>query len=518
MKRSASLCLLACALLCAAALRAQPRPNLVLLLADDHAAHALSAYRAHLPYGAVLPPTPHLDRLAASGMLFTNAFVTNSICAPSRAAMLTGQYGHLNGVMTNAEALDPARTTFPALLQQAGYETALFGKWHLKAPPSGFSHYELLSGQGPYYNPRLQTARDTTAYTGYTNSILTDRALAWLEHRDTARPFLLMLHFNAPHRFWDPGPDELGLFRDTVFAEPPTLWDTGGGRAFRPEETEMTLALDLFPRDLKLEAPTNLTPEQLGAWNAAYEEENRAYHALGLQGEADLRWRYQRYIKDYMRAVLGLDAAVGRVLDALDAVGLGGSTLVVYTSDQGFFLGDHGLFDKRWMYDESLRVPLLVRWPGTVAPGMVSAGLVMNIDLAPTFLEAAGTTAPAQMQGRSLLPLLRGQQPTDWRAAIYYHYHAYPDWHMVPRHYGVRTARYKLIHYYERNAWELFDLARDPDEMQSAYDDPQYGGVVEGLKAQLGALQAQYAVPANDPAPHLPFEAPPGFRRSEREE
>jgi arylsulfatase A-like enzyme len=494
------------------------RPNIVFLLADDHAAHALSAYRAHLRYGARLPDTPNLDRLAASGMLFTHAFVTNSICGPSRAATLTGQYGHLSGVVTNAEPLHPTTVTFPRLLRRAGYRTALFGKWHLHdAPdPEAYDRYELLVGQGPYYNPELRSATDTVRYTGYTNEIITGRALGWLAERSRgAEPFLLMLHFNAPHRYWDPGPDQLGLFRDTAFAEPASLWDDGAGRAFPTRAAEMTIAEDLFPRDLKLEAPEGLTPEQRAAWDRAYGPENRAFRAAGLTGDAATRWKYQRYIADYMRAVMALDAAVGRVLAELDRLGLAGSTAVVYTSDQGFFLGDHGWFDKRWMYEESLRTPLLVRWPGVVRPGSVSGALAMNLDLAQTLLEMGGAPAPATMQGASLVPLLRGRTPAGWRDAVYYQYFAYPDWHMVQRQYGVRTRRHKLIHYYEAGKWELFDLERDPDELRSVYGDPRYASVLRDLEAKLRDLRRQYAVPERDPVPHRPFEAPPGMRRGD---
>ncbi|HEX2187396.1 MAG TPA: sulfatase [Longimicrobiaceae bacterium] len=506
---------LAAALLCGGA-AAQDRPNVVFLLADDHAAHALSAYRGRLEYGARLPDTPNLDRLAASGMLFTHAFVTNSICGPARATLLTGQYGHLTGVMTNADTLHPTRTTFPRLLRRAGYETAVFGKWHLHDPPDpeAYDRYELLAGQGPYYNPTLRSATDTVRYTGYTNDVVTDRALRWLsERRDPRRPFLLMLHFNAPHRYWDPGPEQLALFRDTLFAEPATFWDDGAGRAFPARDAEMTVALDLFDRDLKLAPPEGLTPEQRAAWDAAYGPENAAFRAAGLTGDAATRWKYQRFIGDYMRSVLALDAAVGRVLAELDRRGLARSTVVVYTSDQGFFLGDHGWFDKRWMYEESLRTPLLVRWPGVVAPGSVNRDLVMTLDLAQTVLDVAGVGAPASMQGSSLAPLLRGETPPGWRDAIYYQYFAYPDWHMVQRQHGVRTDRFKLVHFYELGRWELFDLARDTEEMRSVYDDPAYAPVAAELRAELERLRREYAVPEEDPVPHRPFDAPPELRR-----
>jgi arylsulfatase A-like enzyme len=512
-------CILAAAfaLALATSLTAQRRPNIVFILSDDHAAHALSAYRPHLRYGARLPDTPNLDRLAASGMLFTNAFVTNSICAPARAAVLTGQYGHLSGVMTNVEPLHPTHTTFPKLLREAGYETALFGKWHLKAEPSGFDHYEILTGQGPYYNPPLHSSRDTVRHTGYTPDVVTDRALAWLAaRRDTVKPFLLLVHFNAPHRFWDPGPRQLGMLRDTMIAEPATFWDDGAGRAFPTTDPEMTIAMDMFARDLKLEDPAGLTPDQQREWDAWYERENAAYETAGLTGAALTRWKYQRYITDYLRVVAGVDANVGRVMEALARAGLDDETIVIYTSDQGFFLGDHGWFDKRWMYEESLRTPLLIKWPGATRAGAVNRDLVMNLDLAETVLEMGGVGAPASMQGESLVPLLRGRTPDDWREAIYYQYFEYPGWHMVRRHYGVRTHRHKLIHYYEADAWELFDLDRDPDEMRSVYGAPGYETVTAELKERLVRLREQYAVPAGDPVPHAPFEPPEGFRRVPR--
>jgi arylsulfatase A-like enzyme len=515
MPRSAAiLAAILTAAVCPGTAPAQDRPNVVFLFSDDHAAHALSAYREHLRYGVRLPDTPHLDRLAADGMLFVDSFVTNSICAPSRAAVLTGQYGHLSGVMTNQEPLHPDRVTFPRLLRDGGYRTALFGKWHLKTDPVGFDHYEVLVGQGPYYNPVLLTGADSARHSGYTTDIITDRALAWLEAtRDDDRPFLLMLHYNAAHRYWDPGPDQLGLFRDTVLPEPPTFRDTGEGRASAFRQQEMEIARDLFARDLKLEPPSGLASEQLDRWNAHYGPENRTLEDLALVGEALVRWKYQRYITDYMRVILGMDAAIGRVLDHLADAGLDGNTVVVYTSDQGFFLGDRGWFDKRWMYEESLRTPLIVRWPGVVPAGSIDRNLVMNLDLAQTLLDIGDVPAPAAMQGRSLVPLLRGRTPVDWRDAIYYQYFAYPDWHMVHRHYGVRTHRHKLIHYYELGEWELFDLALDPHELHSVYQDPRYARVRDGLKERLEQLRREYAVPEVDPVPHTPFDPPPELRR-----
>ncbi|MBA3342969.1 MAG: sulfatase [Gemmatimonadaceae bacterium] len=495
---------------------AQARPNIVFMFADDHAAHAISAYRSHLRYGARLPATPNLDRLARDGMLFVNAFATNSICGPARATVFTGQYGHLNGVLTNTiNELHPATVTFPKLMQAAGYQTALFGKWHLRSRPEGFDLYEILAGQGPYYNPVLISATDSVRHTGYTLDIVTDRALAWLSSaRDPNRPFMMMLHFNGPHRWWDPGPDQLAMYRDTLFAEPPTFWDSAGGRASPARDPEMKIALDMNARDLKLEPPNNLTPEQRARWESAYDAENAKFRASGLQGDELTRWKYQRYIADYMRVVSALDAQAGRVVEALDNAGLADNTVLVYTSDQGFFLGDHGWFDKRWMYEESIRTPLIVRWPASIEPGSRNTDLVMNLDLAETFLDLAGAPIPASMQGRSLVPLLKGKTPRDWRSAIYYQYFEYPGWHAVRRQYGVRTDRYKLIHYYETSEWELFDLDRDPEELKSVYADRAYAGVVKRLEGTLRGLRRQYAVPDRDPAPYQPFTLPPEYQRS----
>lgn len=500
--------------LAAAPLHAQSRPNIVFIFSDDHAAHAVSAYREHLNYGARLPETPNIDRIARDGMLFVNTFVTNSICGPSRATVLTGQYGHLNGVRTNGEPLHPDHITFPRLLREGGYQTALVGKWHLSTAPVGFDHYEVMAGQGPYYNPVLHSGADSTRYIGYTQDVITDRALAWLtDGRSGAEPFLLMLHYNATHRFWDPGPDQIALYRDTMIAEPSTLRDDGARRASGFRLQEMEIARDLFDRDLKFEAPNNLTPEQLALWERFYDPENEAFARADLGGDALTSWKYQRYIQDYLRVVAGLDAAIGRVLDHLDASGLRENTVVVYSSDQGFFLGDHGWFDKRWMYEESLRTPLLVRWPGVVEPGSVNTDLTMNLDFAQTLLDIGGVPAPASMQGTSLLPLLQGSTPAGWRDAIYYQYFEYPGWHMVQRQYGVRTHRYKLIHYYELGEWELFDLARDPEELISVYDEAAYADVVTTLKRRLDEMRAHYAVPAEDDVPHTPFNPPPNLRR-----
>lgn len=498
----------------ATAANAQTRPNIIFIYSDDHAAHAVSAYRKHLAYALPLPATPNIDRIAKEGMLFKNAFVTNSICGPARAAMLTGQYGHLTGVMTNNDSLHPTVVTFPKLLRDGGYQTVLIGKWHLKERPAGFDHYEIMPGQGSYYNPLLMSDRDSVRHNGYAQDVLTSQALDWVnQQRDPSKPFFLMLSLNAPHRFWDPGPAQLPLYRAAPLPEPATLFDDGSGRVFRADEPEMTVAYDLADRDLKLSEPNGLDAQQLAEWRKWYDPENEKFRAAQLNGAALTRWKYQRYIKDYMRAVAGIDANVGRLLADLKRSGLADRTVVVYSSDQGFFLGDHGWFDKRWMYEESLRTPLLVRWPGVVKAGSVNHELVMNLDFAQTLLDIAGVESSPEMQGKSFAPLLRGERPKQWRDAIYYQYFAYPDWHMVQRQYGVRDARYKLIHYYEVGRWELFDLERDPNELRSVYNDASYGDVVDRMKKKLEALRTQFRVPTRDPVPHTPFELPAEYRR-----
>ncbi len=496
MNRSVLSCISATCVLASCTGKQAP-PNILFIFADDHATHAIGAY------GSRINQTPNIDRLAREGMVFRNAFVTNSICAPSRATVLTGQYGHLNGVPTNSEALHPTTMTFPKLLGAAGYQTAIIGKWHLKNPPAGFDHYEVLRGQGSYYNPWLLTPDDSVHHTGYTTDVITDRVLGWLDNaRDPGRPFLLMYQHKAPHRRWDPGPEQLALYDDVEIPEPETLFDDYSERASPAAEQEMTIANHLDERDLKFVPPRELNDEQRAVWNAAYGPKNDAFRAANLTGEELVRWKYQRYIKDYLRVIASIDANLGRVLDYLDRNGLAENTVVVYSSDQGFYLGDHGWFDKRWMYEESLRTPLIVRWPAGVRPNSTNEDLVQNLDFAETFLDLAGVSIPEDMQGSSLLPLLRGRTPDDWRDAIYYQYFEYPGVHMVRRQYGVRTTRYKLVHYYEIDEWELFDLENDPNELHSVYGDSGYGDIVRQLTERLAQLREQYAVPDVDPVPY----------------
>lgn len=483
--------------------QADDRPNILFIFTDDHASHAIGAY------GSVINETPHLDRIAHEGMLFRNCFCTNSICGPSRAVIQTGKYSHLNGFMWNGQRFDGSQQTFPKLLREAGYTTAVIGKWHLGThqAPQGYDYSEVLRGQGPYYNPLMLIDHDgdgerdeQVQYTGYTTDIITDRALEWLQSgRDDSKPFLLMYQHKAPHREWAPGPDHLTMYDDVEIPEPPNLFDDYSGRGRAAREQDMTIAETMNDRDLKFVPPRNLTPEQLEAWNAAYEPKNAAFREADLTGDELVRWKYQRYIKDYLRSVASVDDNVGRVLDYLEEAGLADNTVVIYSSDQGFYLGDHGWFDKRFMYEESLRMPLMVRWPGIVEPGSVNDDLTSNVDFAETFLDIAGVEIPGDMQGASLVPLLKGETPDDWREAFYYHYYEFFNDrrapHMVRRHYGVRTDRYKLIHFYNIDEWELYDLEEDPREMQSVYDDPEYADVVRELKAELRRLQEELEVP-----------------------
>jgi arylsulfatase A-like enzyme len=466
-------------------------PNILFIFADDHAYQAVGAY------GSVINETPSIDRIAAAGMRFDNCFVTNSICGPSRAVILTGKHSHLNGFMRNGQQFDGDQTTFPKLLREVGYQTALIGKWHLGSTPQGFDHWQTLIGQGPYYNPpMLDNGKQRTELTGYTTDLITDLALDWLvTGRDPGRPFMLMVQHKAPHRRWLPAPRHLGLYESRNIPEPPTLFDDYATRGTAARTQDMSIAETLSDEDLKLRTPGNLTDEQRAAWEAAYGPRNEAFHTAELSGRDLVRWKYQRYIKDYLRCVAALDEGVGRLLDRLDASGLAENTVVVYSSDQGFYLGEHGWFDKRWMYEPSLRTPLVVRWPGVTTPGSISDAIVSNLDFAETFLEMAGVAVPAEMQGRSLVPLLRGETPADWRTSFYYHYYEFPAVHSVRRHYGVRDGRYKLIYFYNLDEWELYDLQTDSLEIRNVYGDPDYASVVERMKKELTRLRALYRVP-----------------------
>ena len=478
------------------------RPNIVFIFTDDHALQAISAY------GSVINKTPNIDRLAVEGMTFRNAFCTNSICAPSRAVIQTGKHSHLNGVIDNIQVFDSAQVTFPKLMQKGGYQTAMIGKWHLKSEPVGYDYWKVLPGQGRYYNPDFRTPDGMQRIEGYVTDIVTDVSLEWLEkHRDKSKPFMLMTQHKAPHRPWLPGPKHLTLYDSITMPEPSNLFDDYENRASGAAIQEMEIDRHMrFPWDLKVPpGPTDstefrswdnrmerFTPEQLAAWNAAYEPKNEAFMSAELEGKDLVRWKYQRYVKDYLRCIASVDENIGRILEYLEENGLAENTIVIYSSDQGFYQGEHGWFDKRWMYEESLHMPFIVKWPGVTKPGSVNTDMVQNLDFAETFLEMAGLKIPNEMQGTSLVPLLKGKAPENWRKSIYYHYYEYPGAHSVQKHNGVRTERYKLINYYELGEKELFDLKLDPKEMKSVYNDPEYAQIQIQLEQELNRLKSFY--------------------------
>jgi len=448
------------------------RPNILFMMTDDHASHAISCY------GSKINQTPQIDRLAAGGMRFENCFCTNSICAPSRAVILTGKYSHLNGHIDNRSRFDGAQQTIPKVMGPAGYRTAMIGKWHLVSDPTGFDYWNILPGQGAYYNPPMIEMGERKPHEGYATDLIADFSMDWIRKRDPDKPFFLMSQHKAPHRNWQPAERHKDLFKDVTIPEPETLHDDYATRSAAAREQEMTIAYHLNNSDLKGDVP----PEGMGE----LERESR---------------NYQIYIKDYLRCVQAVDENVGRVLDFLDEQGLADNTIVVYTSDQGFYLGDHGWFDKRFMYEPSLRMPLIIRWPGVTAPGSVNRDLVMNLDFAETFADAAGLPKPEGMQGRSLVPLLKGETPADWRDAIYYHYYEFPAVHQVKRHYGIRTTQYKLIHfYYDIDAWEFYDLQSDANELHNRIDDPAMQPIIAKLKQRLTELQREYG----DSTAHAP--------------
>jgi len=484
------------------------RPNIVFILSDDHATAAISAYgdERHLL------DTPQLDRIAKEGMRFDRCLVTNSICGPSRATILTGKYSHLNGFMNNTNSrFDGSQTTFPKLLQAAGYQTAIIGKWHLQTDPTGFDTWKILPGQGQYYNPTMIINGKKTSMPGYVTDIITDLTLDWLKNRDTTRPFLLMMHHKAPHRHWEPPLRYLDADHDRVYPEPPTLMDDYTGRGAAEHENDMNIRHTMTDEDTKLGAAKpgkkgggkdgRLNPAQQAEWDKYYGPRNAAFRAANLKGDDLVRWKYQRYMHDYTATVRGIDESVGRVLDYLDKNGLAGNTIVIYSSDQGFYLGEHNWFDKRWIFEESLRTPFMARWPGVIKPGATNNDIVSNLDFASTLLEAAGLAVPAEMQGRSLMPLFRGATPADWRKSFYYEYYEYPSPHHVMPHEGVVTDRYKLVHFMVpgREYNELFDLQTDPRELTSVYGKPAYNAVQKQLTDELARLKAEFKVPATIP-------------------
>ena len=473
----------------------QRPPNILFIFADDHAYQAISAYGD----ARKLIETPNIDRLGREGMRFDRCLVTNSICGPCRATVLTGTYNHINGFVNNTNSrFDGSQITFPKLLKTAGYQTALVGKWHLESDPTGFDFWQILPGQGVYYNPPMNRMGQKVQPDGYVTDIITDTSLDWLKHRDRSKPFLLMTQHKAPHREWDPALRHLDHDHGRTYPEPATLFDDYAGRGPAEHGQDMTIRDTMTPKDVKLTPPPQLTPAQLAAWNAYYEPRNAEFLKANPQGADLVRWRYQRYLHDYLGCIRAVDESVGRLLAYLDEEELAENTIVIYSSDQGFYLGEHGWFDKRWIFEESVRTPLLVRWPGNTKPGSVNRALVSNLDFAETFLDLAGVAIPDRMQGRSLAPLLRGQTPANWRTSFYYQYFEYPEPHRVQPHYGVITERHKLVHFggVGPDYWELFDLQTDPSELRSVYDEPAYRDTRTSLEAELSRLRTELKVPA----------------------
>jgi len=489
------------------------QPNILFIFSDDHAVQAIGAY------GSQINQTPNIDRIADEGMLFRNSFCANSICGPSRANILTGKHSHVNGFRRNGDRFDGSQWTFPKELQKAGYQTAIIGKWHLGTDPTGFDYWEILPGQGNYYNPVLiQMDGNRKRYPGYCTDIVTDLALEWLKDgRDPSKPFVLMAQHKAPHRNWSPPPRHFGRYKLGTVPESDSLFDDYSGRSKLLKENEMSLAKDFnWGHDVKLKGTNQfpeffsgqhgnaeyarMTPEQQATWDAYYEPENAALLARLRAGEMTqdevTRWKYQRYMHDYLGCIQAVDDSVGALLGYLDESGLAENTIVIYSSDQGFYLGEHGWYDKRWMFEESLKMPFILRWPGKVPTGIQSEALIQNIDYAPTFLQAAGVAVPEAVQGRSLLPVLanEGEPPSDWRDAIYYSYYENAAVHMVPQHDGVRTERYKAFFLPRSREWQLFDLEQDPQELHSLHRDPAYTEILAGLQLRHRDLKKFYDV------------------------
>jgi len=478
---------------------AQKPPNIVFIFSDDHAYQAVSAYGHPLK----LLETPNLDRIAKQGMRFDRCLVPNSICGPSRACVLTGKYNHANGFYNNSNSrFDGSQFTFPKLLQKAGYQTAIIGKWHLISDPTGFDYWHILPGQGIYYNPPMIKNGERVKHDGYVTDLITDFSLDWLSKRDKDKPFLLMCQHKAPHREWSPALRHLGHDKDRKYPEPDTLFDDYAGRGKAEREQDMTIAKTMNASDLKLTTLATLSPEQKKEWDAYYEPRNKAFREAKPEGKDLVRWKYNRYLHDYLGCIKAVDESVGKVLDYLEREKLSENTIVIYCSDQGFYLGEHGWFDKRWIFEESVRTPLLVRWPGKTKPGMTNANLVSNIDFASTFLEAAGVEAPKDLHGKSLVPILKGETPADWRKSFYYHYYEYPGPHSVRKHYGVVTDRYKLVRFYEPGVdyWELFDLKTDPKELTSMFGKTDYAAIQKDLESELARLRKELKVPDPDPS------------------
>lgn len=492
-------------LLCIAASSCAPKqqetkPNIIYIMTDDHSIQTISAF------GSKLISTPNIDRIANEGVKFTNSFVGNSICAPSRATMMTGKHTHKNGQMTNEVTFDGSQVTFPKLLQQAGYKTAMIGKWHLKSDPTGFDHWNILPGQGEYYNPDFIRMGENVRYEGYCTNITTDLALEWLDGVEKGQPFCLLLHHKAPHRSWQPDTIHFEEFREKVYPVPDNFFDDYEGRRAAAEqkmsirEDDMDLRYDLKMQDESIPSrfpwinhTARMNDAQKRAWEAHYTPIKNDFLAQNLQGANLHLWKYQRYMRDYLACIRSVDENIGRVLKYLEDNNLLDNTLIVYTSDQGFYMGEHGWFDKRFMYEESFRTPLVMRLPkGYSAKGEIDL-MVQNIDYAPTFLDMAGVRIPEEIQGMSMKPFLKNEDKIEWRDAVYYHYFEFPNEHMVKRHYGIRNSRYKLIHfYYDINEWEFYDIQKDPSEMSNLINDPTYADIIQKMKGSLKELIVKY--------------------------
>jgi arylsulfatase A-like enzyme len=506
----------------AAADKTPERVNIVHIMSDDHSYQTLSAYGGPV---SKLAPTPNLDRLAERGMIFQRAYVENSISTPSRAAHLTGKYSHQNGqIKLGGRTFSADQTTYPKLLQQAGYQTAVVGKWHLAVDPAGFDHYKILQGQGNYYAPEFRTEKTDGKYIReekYVAEAITDSAIEWLEGRDKNEPFCLLVHHKSVHRNWFPEDKYVSLYQDVNFPEPPTLFDDYATRSDAARTQMLSVTNDMqMAGDLKvwqmtgpgdaeaafLKEFSRMTPEQQRAYKEAYRAENEAFIAANPTGAELTRWKYQRYIKEYVRCVRSLDDQIGRLIDYLDKNGLSENTVIVYTSDQGFYMGEHDWFDKRFMYEESFRTPLIISYPEKIKPGTVCDALVQNIDFAPTYLALAGVEVPDEMWGVPLLPLFEtGKAPRDWRDELYYHYYDYPGGHNVRRHDGVLTQDFKLIHFKDEggghggkdtpiDAWELYDLRKDPTEVNNVYDDPRYATIRVVMEKRLADKRVELNV------------------------
>lgn len=505
MNRSILLPLLGMAASCPNGVKAQGQSdtkkplNIIYIMSDDHSQQTISCYDGRFNQ------TPNIDSLAANGVRFTNSFVTNSISGPSRAVLLTGKHSHLNGRINNRIPFDGAQQTFPKLLQQAGYQTAMIGKWHLETTPTGFDHWTILPGQGSYYNPDFITPEGNQHVEGYVTDIITDKGIDWIENRDQSKPFCMLLHHKAVHRDWMADTADLALYEEVKFDVPQTYFDNYEGRnAAALQKMSVERDMDLV-YDLKMYHPDTVTglshyyseiqrmnPAQRAAWDSMYVPMTTDFYASKLTGKELAEWKYQRYMRDYLKCVYSLDQNIGRLVAYLREKGLLENTLIVYTSDQGFYMGEHGWFDKRFMYEESLRTPMVARIPDNwEAPrGVDITQMVQNIDYAPTFLALAGIEVPSDIQGVSMEQLLKGEKVKNWRKSIYYHYFEFPGEHDVRRHYGVRTDRYKLIHFYDPkdksiDSWELYDLKSDPSEMTNIYNNTKYKATQAKMHSEL---------------------------------